>query len=162
VGDALVQVAWQASESDGGSRITTYTATATPGGRACNTTGLSCVVAGLDNGTAYTISVTATNLLGTSSPTAVGPVTPSAPSIVIVGSRSGQIITVTGSTSGLSGDIVRPWIKRAGQRSFAEGEAEVMVTDSGSFTWSRKFKKKLRVYFAHEALRSNTITFPRR
>ena len=161
-GEALVEVAWQESASDGGSPITTYTATATPGGRSCATTGLSCVVTGLGNGIPYTISVTATNLLGTSAPTAVGPVTPSAPSIVIVGSRSRQVITVTGATSGLSGDIVRPWIKPAGQTTFAEGEAEVRVTADGSFTWSRKSNKKLHIYFAHEALRSNTTTVRRR
>jgi titin len=161
-GEALVEVAWQASASDGGSPITAYTATATPGGRACTTTGLSCVVAGLANGTAYTISVTAANLLGTSAPTTVGPVTPSKPSIVIVGSRLRQVVSVTGATSGLLGAMVRPWIKPEGQASFAEGKAEVRVTADGSFTWSRESNKKLRVYFAHEALRSNAITFPRR
>lgn len=157
-GESLVEVAWQESASDGGSPITAYTATATPGGRACTTTGLSCVVAGLANGTPYTISVTAANLFGTSAPTTVGPVTPSKPSIVIVGSRSRQVISVTGATSGLSGAMVRPWIKPEGQASFAEGIAEVRVTADGSFTWSRKSNKKLRVYFAHEALRSNAIT----
>ena len=161
-GEALVEAAWQESASDGGSPITAYTATVTPGGRSCTTTGLSCVVTGLGNGIPYTISVTATNLLGTSAPTAVGPVTPSAPSIVIVGSRSRQVITVTGATSGLSGGIVRPWIKPAGRTSFAEGEAEVRVTADGSFTWSRKSNKKLHIYFAHEALRSNTTTVRRR
>jgi hypothetical protein len=161
-GEALVEVAWQESASDGGSPITTYTATATPGGRSCTTTGLSCVVTGLGNGISYTISLTATNLLGTSAPTAVGPVTPRAPAIVITGSRSRQVITVTGATSGLAGDIVSPWIKPAGQTSFAEGEADVRVTADGSFTWSRKSNKNLHVYFAHEALRSNTIIFPRR
>jgi hypothetical protein len=38
----------------------------------------------------------------------------------------------------------------------------VRVTADGSFTWSRKSNKNLHVYFAHEALRSNTLIFPRR
>lgn len=53
---------------DGGSAVFYYTATATGGAGGSNTGGGSpIVITGLTNGTAYTISVTATNAYGTSS-----------------------------------------------------------------------------------------------
>jgi len=65
-GDGQVLVSWTAP-SNGGSPITQYTVTASPGGSTCTTTGaLSCKVGGLTNDTAYTFTVTATNVAGTS------------------------------------------------------------------------------------------------
>ncbi|MGA1032263.1 MAG: S8 family serine peptidase, partial [Ilumatobacteraceae bacterium] len=81
-GDEQIVAYWSAPESDGGAVISTYTATASPGGRACSTSGaLTCAINGLTNGTAYTFTVTATNTAGTSDPSlASEPVTPRADS----------------------------------------------------------------------------------
>jgi subtilisin family serine protease len=68
-GDASAKVSWKAPAFDGGSAITGYTATSTPGGKTCSTNGaLGCTVKGLVNGTKYSFTVRATNSLGTGLP----------------------------------------------------------------------------------------------
>lgn len=68
-GDAQVSVTFTVPGSNGGSAITTYTATANPGGAFGSCAGpaaCTATVTGLSNGTAYTFKVTATNAIGTS------------------------------------------------------------------------------------------------
>ena len=79
--DALpggVRVTWSVPDVDGGTEITGYVATATPGGTQCETTGATtCVIRGLENGTAYRVGVAAVNVTGTGpSSEASVPVTP--------------------------------------------------------------------------------------
>ena len=72
-GDGQANISFTAPADDGGSPITTYTATSNPG----NITGTvsqagsgTIIVTGLTNGTAYTFTVTATNSVGTSAASA--------------------------------------------------------------------------------------------
>jgi len=65
-GDTRVAVRWVTPASTGGSAITSYTATSTPGGFTCTTSTNACVVTELTNGESYTFTVTATNAVGTS------------------------------------------------------------------------------------------------
>ena len=69
-GDGQVSVSFAAPASDGGSPITSYTVTSAPGGLTATCPGSPCVVAGLTNGTPYTFTVTATNGVGASAPSA--------------------------------------------------------------------------------------------
>ena len=67
-GDAQASISWTAP-SNGGATITSYTATGTPGGQTCISSGnpadARCIVSGLTNGTTYSFTVTATNNIGT-------------------------------------------------------------------------------------------------
>ncbi len=71
-GDTIASVSWTAPTDTGGARLTGYTATASPGGATCTTTGATtCLFSGLRNGTAHTFTVTAANVVGTSPASAV-------------------------------------------------------------------------------------------
>lgn len=71
VGDHSATITWLKPAWDGGSPITGYTVTASPGAGSCSTSSadaLSCTIYGLTNGVNYTFTVTARNAVGTSFP----------------------------------------------------------------------------------------------
>ncbi|WP_123736447.1 MULTISPECIES: fibronectin type III domain-containing protein [unclassified Rathayibacter] len=97
-GDSVIDVDWTAPTSDGGSPVTSYTATASPGGASCTTTTTSCRITGVSNGTGYTVTVTAANAVGRSAASAAsGTATPSAPALNV---------TATATTRCVAGKVV--------------------------------------------------------
>ena len=89
-GDGRALLRWSAPTANGGSAITGYTATSSPGGITCSTTsGTSCIAAGLANGNEYTFTVIATNAIGNSAVSATSnAVTPTAASLPSVSASS--------------------------------------------------------------------------
>jgi fibronectin type III domain protein len=78
-GTEEASVSWGTPFSSGGSPITGYTVTSSPGGLTCNAgpNAYGCTVAGLTGGQSYTFTVTATNSRGSSAPSSPSdPVTP--------------------------------------------------------------------------------------
>jgi len=172
-GDESAVVAWTPPVSSGSFPVTTYQVMSTPGGKGClvQAPELTCEVDGLTNGEAYTFQVHALNGAGWGPwSSASDPVTPDGPvttSILITGSR-GEVrgrpgVIAAGTSAGLGvGAIVRPMVRLAGEASYIQGAASILVDEEGAFTWQRRTGKKVYVYVKAEVgnVRSNRVVIP--
>jgi titin len=75
-GNGTATVSFAPPDDDGGLPVTSYTVTATPGGRTASGSGSPLTLAGLANGTTYTLAVQATNAAGTGPEALAQQVTP--------------------------------------------------------------------------------------
>lgn len=105
-GDQQVALTWTAPASDGGSVVTGYVVTGTPGDISVTTDTLSATLEGLDNGAEYVFSIAAINDVGTGAAVHLEPVTPAAvpgaPGItaVIAGDASATVSWQAGDDNG--------------------------------------------------------------
>lgn len=107
-GDTSASVTFTAPASNGGSAITGYTVTSSPGGLTATGAASPLTVTGLTNGTAYTFSVTAINAIGTSVASAASnSVTPAAVGGVVA--LRANMATARGSISE-SGNSTTGWV----------------------------------------------------
>ena len=142
-GNAQASVAFTAPASNGGSAVTGYTATSSPGAfTSAGCTASPCTVTGLSNGTAYTFSVTATNGAGTGaaslasnsvipSASAASPIPLLRPDRVIVQENSAAV-----EISVVANDEISPALATAGVLSIAtapmRGTASVLTRGTAS------------------------------
>ena len=123
-GNGQVTASWAAPASNGGSPITGSTArafTALTGGTlaaSCTTTGTSCVIGGLANGTTYYVEVAAANAVGTGAPStprvAVTPrTTPGASTGVLLTPGAGQLGIAWTAPASTGGSPITGYTARA-------------------------------------------------
>ena len=133
-GNASALVSWTAPASNGGSAITGYRVTSSPGGKNCTTSGaLSCTVSGLTNGQAYTFTVHATNGVGD------GPESDPSAAVTPVAPRSGatyhaitptRVLDTRNGTGGLSG----PFTNHAARTFTVGGVPAGAIAVTGNLT----------------------------
>ena len=137
VGEGQATVSWTAPVNTGGSPITGYTVTASPGGATCTPSpadATSCVVTGLTPGTSYTFSVTASNA------TATGPASTPSSSVVPYGALAKFAVTDTSGnplgpqTAGTSFTIMITAQDSAG-RTYTDFTGTVNITSTSSISF---------------------------
>ena len=131
-GNAQATVSFTAPASNGGSAITSYTVTSSPGGITKSGASSPITVTGPTNGTAYTFTVKATNAVGTGAASATSnSVTPAAPIVV------GRIFYVSTSGSDANDGLstATPFSSLPKAESAATSAGDTIALKRGN-TWS--------------------------
>lgn len=174
-GNAQATVAFSSPASNGGSAITSYTVTSSPGNKTATGTSSPLVVTGLTNGTAYSFTVTATNSVGTSpastasnAVTPVAPVVtptpaPTVPSAPIMGSATagnGQATIVFAAPASNGGSAITSYTATSNAGQFATSTATSItvtgLTNGTAYTFTVKATNAVGNSAASAA--SNSVT----
>jgi len=92
-----IAVSWEPPSS--GPPVISYTAVAVPGGSSCSTTSTSCVITGMRDDAAYSVTVTALTSAGTSPPSSAVAAIPVDANPDFTGAGNSDLAWLTGKTS---------------------------------------------------------------
>ncbi len=147
-------ISWSAPSSNGGAAITGYTVTANTGAT-CTTSGTSCTISSLSNGTAYTFTVVATNSVGNSVASSSASATTASLYSVTFDAKGGS--TVTSGSFLTASTVSEPTAPTRAGYSFAGWAA----TDGGTvevFPYAPGVTSNITMYAKWDAL-DNAVTF---
>jgi hypothetical protein len=139
-GDGQVGVSWTPPTDDGGSPLLDYTATAYPGGAACTSSGTSCEVSGLTNGTAYSFTVTARNAIGVS--------VPSQASALVTPMAAQPPVQPPGKTTGLKAKVSNGKVKITWKAAAGASSYRLRISKPGGATYKAWKTTTKRVFKA--------------
>jgi len=139
-GDGHVDVSWTPPGDDGGSPMLDYTATADPGGATCTSTGTSCVVSGLANGTAYSFTVTARNAIGVS--------VPSQASALVIPTAAQPPVQPPGKTTGVKAKVTHGKVKVTWKAVAGASSYRLRISKPGGTTYKAWETTTKRVFKA--------------
>jgi len=148
-------VSWSAPSSNGGSAITAYTVTASPGTGSCTTSSTTCTISSLTNGTAYTFTVIATNSVGSSPASSAASATTAGLHTVTFDAKGGS--TVTAGSFLTTSTVSEPTAPTRAGYSFAGWSA----TDGGTvvtFPYAPGVATAITMFARWDAL-DNAVTF---
>ena len=142
-GDGTIAVSWAPPAWNGGAAVSGYTATASPSGRTCTSTGAtSCTITGLTDGEPQTVSVAAANSVGTGSASPSAAATPYPSILTGAGADlwldANDPATLYRSTSctgesPAAGEAVGCWKDKSGQLNNVTAPASAPVTSTSAF-----------------------------
>jgi outer membrane protein OmpA-like peptidoglycan-associated protein len=116
------KISWSVAASLGGSPVTRYVATASPGGATCSSTATRCTVWGLTPHDRYTFRVVAASSLGSSPPSA-----PSAPITVAARIPASFVVRPFAEGSSALTPASRAQLARIASIVFADGDTRIVL-----------------------------------
>ena len=144
-GTEAVTATWDPPVFTGGQPITSYIATASPGGQSCTANAATnCTIEGLVAGGTYTVTVTATNSIGTSAAS-----TPSAP---VIPSAKPAVLQRPGSVSHLKAKVRRGKVRVKWVRAVSVDFYRVRISKPGGKTykaWHRTTQRSFTAKVKH-------------